>query len=278
MVRILRFFSLKRRMVVYSNSLFFFLFISLGSTAQVILEVDADHLQIDPLGRLILLDEDLGNIWCYSNELELIAYNQINVWGNAFQFDLNDPMKPMLFFPDVNRINFFDEQLSASTETDLDYFQLFNIQAAGNASLGGFWLFSRDENKIIRIDQSGRRLFESSDLNFVFGGYPIVNRIGEVGNFLVLITEEGSLYTFDFFGDFQFKIQLDANGLFYLSEDRVYYLNAEGLLSVVDLEKEGKLYGFYQVEDNFSSYSVYGSYFYGLNAKGVHKLSVLKKE
>lgn len=269
---------MKRRLVVYSNSLFFFLFISLGSTAQVILEVDADHLQIDPLGRLILLDEDLGNIWCYSNELELIAYNQINVWGNAFQFDLNDPMKPMLFFPDVNRINFFDEQLSASTETDLDYFQLFNIQAAGNASLGGFWLFSRDENKIIRIDQSGRRLFESSDLNFVFGGYPIVNRIGEVGNFLVLNTEEGSLYTFDFFGDFQFKIQLDANGLFYLSEDRVYYLNAEGLLSVVDLEKEGKLYGFYQVEDSFSSYSVYGSYFYGLNAKGVHKLSVLKKE
>jgi hypothetical protein len=246
------------------------------SFAQPFLKIEADQLQLDPLGRLILLDKDQGNIWCYSNDLELIAYNQINVWGNAFQLDLNDPMKPLLFFPDVNRINFFDEQLSASTEIDLDYFQFYNIQAVGNASLGGFWLYSRDLNKIIRIDQSGRTLFQSSDLNFVFGAYPIVEQIREVDDVLVLITEEGMLYTFDFFGNFQFKLQLEENGQYYLSSDKIFFLKASGALSLIDHEQEGLMHSLYQFDQSFHSFSVFGKDFYGLTAEGVFKIPLVK--
>ena len=248
------------------------------SFSQKILDIKADQLQVDPLGRLILLDKDQGNIWCYSNELDLIAYNQINVWGNTLQLDLNDPMKPIVFFPDVNRIRFFDEQVSASTALDLDYFQLFNIQAAGIASLGGFWLFSRDLNKIIRIDQSGRNLFESSDLNFVFGGYPVVEQIKEVDDYLVLIAESGLFYVFDFFGNYQFKIQLEPKGLYHLSEDRFFFLEPSGKLSIVNLAEAGTLYPIKDIEESFYSFSVFGADFYGLNATGVYKLSLLKQE
>lgn len=209
---------------------FFFLFSLVPiSFSQDSMSVKMDMIQLDPLGRLLLFNSVSGDIACYSSDFEAFSTNQINVWSSAGQLDANDPLKASLFFPDVNSIYVFDELLSAYAKTDLNYYGLFNIQAACSASLGGFWLFSRDENKIIRIEQNGQRAFESLDLRFVLGSYPTVKRISELGNYLLLVTEENGFYLFDFFGNREATLSEWSSTFYGLSSD-ILYLVRDGLL------------------------------------------------
>lgn len=200
--------------------------------AQDTLKLEATNFEVDPLNRLILIEAQQGDTWCYDAKLDLLAYNQINVWGNVLQLDLNDPMKPLAFFPDVNRISLFDEMLSAAVEIDLDFLNLPNVQAVGSASLGGFWVFSRDENKVLRINQAGTRLYESSDLNFVLGGYPVVTSIRETDDRLILTTADGLVCVFDFFGYLDRKIQLGPSALTALDEGILYIYESDRLYAM----------------------------------------------
>ena len=216
-------------MVSFSISIFFFFSLLPFSFGQDSLEVKMDMIQLDPLGRLLLVNSNTGDLACYSTQLSPFSTNQINVWSSSGQLDANDPLKASLFFPDVNSIYVFDELLSAFTQTDLNYYNLFNIQAACSASLGGFWLFSRDENKIIRIEQNGQRVFESLDLRFVMGTYPTVCRISEQGNYVLLATEEKGFFFFDFFGNQEAALS-DWNTANYSLSDDMLYIVREKLL------------------------------------------------
>ena len=221
------FFSLNKVRVSFSISLFlFFSFLSV-SYSQDSLAVKMDMMQLDPLGRLLLFNSNTGDIACFSTDLKAFSTNQINVWSSAGQLDANDPLKASLFFPDVNSIYVFDELLSAYTQTDFNYYNLFNIQAACSASLGGFWLFSRDENKIIRIEQNGQRVFESLDLRFVMGSYPTVGRISELGNYLLLSTADSGFYFFDFFGNQETSLAEWDTRSYSISSDLLYMIKEE---------------------------------------------------
>lgn len=120
-----------------------------------------------------LYPDHFGNVWMLTRANALLkysargdslgVYNAIARHGWLHQLSISNPLQPVLFYKDFQTIVLLDRMLSPQTTLPLFKANLFQVQSACLSYDGHLWVYDELENKLVKLNQQGQRLLETSD-------------------------------------------------------------------------------------------------------------------
>lgn len=193
------------------------------------LNVKPTIVEVDNLGRLYLVDEG-NNIINYTPELKE-QYRYANKRsGKVSSLDVTNPLKVVAFSNDFNQVLFLDNTLSVISELNLSE-KFADISACGTSNDGNLWVYDPTQFKMLKINDQGSILLETSNVNDVGITNVNITDIKERGNYVIMCDREKGFYVFDNMG--QYMYHYEAKGIKSIQFDgrNIYYFTNTGLKS-----------------------------------------------
>lgn len=168
--------------------------------------INATDAAFDNLGNLYLITA-AGQLKKYSPEGDSVAiYNSIVRNGKLAAIDVSNPLKPLLFYKNFSQVVILDRLLSLRGMINLRRSGILQPAAVGLSYDNMIWVFDAGSNTLIKIDESGAVLLQTTDLRTVFAGGLQPQQIIDAGGWVYLYDAAQGLYAFDYFGTFKRKI------------------------------------------------------------------------
>ncbi|KXK37953.1 MAG: hypothetical protein J5I52_03050 [Saprospiraceae bacterium] len=184
--------------------------------------VEMDNLDnifvVDAKNRLIKFDKNFNEKYRFAN----------NKNGLIKSIDVSNPLKIVVFYDDFNHIKILDNTLSLINELDMQL-PLMDISACAMSNDGQLWVYDPIQFKLLKIDDHGRVLSETSNVadygmkNVKIGG------IMERDNYVVLCDYSSGFYVFDNLGQYLFRFEAGRIRHFQLDGDLILYNTDAGL-------------------------------------------------
>jgi hypothetical protein len=205
----------------YYKTLLFVLFF-LHSDFEFIKKIDkkTDFIVLDNLGFLYLHEN--YNLYKYSNNGNLIN-NYTNLsYGKLSVFDASDPYMLLLYYQDINRIIFLDNQLAPiGAPINLDEFELYQVNKVCKSKEFAIWIYDDFDKRLIQYGFNPKGVLNEINLNLL--NIPDeISFIRESGRYLYLNTNK-QLYIFDIYGTFIKKVNINIPGSFQISNNKIIY-------------------------------------------------------
>jgi hypothetical protein len=197
--------------------------------------------EVDNLGRIYVLD-DKNRIINYKPDLTE-QYRFANTRsGQVTTLDVTNPLKVVAFYDDFNQVKVLDNTLSIINELNLGD-KYADISACGVTNDGHLWIFDPVQFKLIKINDTGVKVMESSNVND-FGMVDVkIKDIREKGNFVVLCDRNKGFYIFDNLGQYLYFFESKDIKSFQFDGRNIYYYTSTGLKSYSVKFKERLLLG-----------------------------------
>ncbi len=202
------------------NSVRYGLFLAAGLCLPVFVFAQADTFRLRA-GDTLLLD-NLGQVYRWSlrngafdrersvNRLagrDTLRYRYQNVrLGRVQSVDLTDPLRPLLFYGDAQRVIWLDRSLVELRGLDLIDLNFGAIDAVAYAPNEGLWVYAPDRQQLLQIDRQGRVAYASPDLSQAFGRRIRATELVATPQQLSLATSDGRILFFDPFGSYRTQL------------------------------------------------------------------------
>ncbi|MBC7884740.1 MAG: hypothetical protein H7X99_04660 [Saprospiraceae bacterium] len=224
------------------------------------LKVKPTIVEVDNLGRLYIVDQK-NNIINYKPDLKE-QYRYANKrGGNVSTLDVTNPFKIVSFSDDFNQIKILDNTLSEISTLNLSE-KFADISACATSNDGNLWVFDPVQFKLIKINNQGTVLLESSNVNDVGLSGVKITDIREKGNYVLLSDRNKGFYFFDNLGQYMYTyetkdikhFQFDGNNVVYftstgLKNYSVKFKERQSLSYPSDMNKPGLMYVLYHAGD-----------------------------
>jgi len=215
--------------------------------------------------NLLKMSADGNVTHSYSNKL----------YGDIFQLDVSNPLRPLLFYRDQGLLITLDNTLSEQESViSLNEIGLYQAKCIANSNFdNGIWLYDIDMNEIIKIDNFSNIIYRSGNLSVIFSSMksPVV-RLYEKNRKLYAVTEE-KIFVLDQFGALIKIINTSANKGLIISENSLLCYDGKNLKLYDDLQFKVDTI---QLKTEFIKVQGYTEKFIGLskNLKDVYFLKI----
>lgn len=161
---------------------------------------------VDNLGELYIINS--------SNQLKKLdekgdsvgVFNQVTKYGKLSYVEAQNPWKTILFYQNFSTIVLLDKYLNVLTSINLRKQNIFRVKAVSTSYDNNIWLYDEQENKLKKIDDAGKLIFESVDFRLLFDSVPSPVQIIDRDGFVYLYDPARGLYVFDYYGSFKNKL------------------------------------------------------------------------
>lgn len=161
---------------------------------------------VDNLGELYIINS--------SNQLKKLdekgdlvgVFNQVTKYGKLSYVEAQNPWKTILFYQNFSTIVLLDKYLNVLTSINLRKQNIFRVKAVSTSYDNNIWLYDEQENKLKKIDDAGKLIFESVDFRLLFDSVPSPVQIIDRDGFVYLYDPVRGLYVFDYYGSFKNKL------------------------------------------------------------------------
>jgi hypothetical protein len=245
---------------------------SLAETSELKFQISVQTslVEIDNLNRIYLVDHK-NNLINYKPDLkEQYRYSNRRS-GKVSSIDVNNPLKVLAFYTDFNQIKLFDNTLSTIKEINLSD-KFADVSACGTANDGNIWIFDPVQFKLIKINDNGDVLLETSNVND-FGMFNLkITDIRERGNYVVLCDRNVGFYFFDNLGQYMYSYEAKDILSFQFDGRNVFYFTPTGLKSYSIKFKERQMISYpLNMNKPRLKYVLYHSgSFYEVNESGIN--------
>jgi hypothetical protein len=220
--------------------LFFFL-LSLCAKGQVFTHCDsvrslptlAKYFTIDNLGFVYVVKAD-NSIEKWSASGQLINQANNKLYGKLFSIDVSNPFEIYLYYKDVNKIIFTDNQFTIRGTIDLNGVEQIQASAVARSFDNGFWAFDLSDlnlkkfTKSIKLQQQSGNVLQISNANFE--PFQIIDKESKV----VVYNDSTGFEMFDNFANHLKTIPLIGVVSWQFSNNKLFYINGQGIF-VYDL-------------------------------------------
>lgn len=232
-----------------------------------IAEVDnLDNIYIvDTKNRLIKYDRDFKEVFRYAN----------NKCGQISSVDVSNPLKITLFYDDFNQIKVVDNTLSVIESIDLSPWFL-DISACGTSNDGNLWLYDPIQFALLKMNDQGKILATSGNVNdFGMSGIHVAG-IRENGNYVVICDRNKGFYFFDNFGHYIYHFTASGIHSFQFDGNKVIYYTATGLKTFSIQSKTRHILSISELSEPAQlKYILYSNgYYYGIYPYGLQRVVV----
>jgi len=173
------------------------------------------HLQTLPFGGSEFAVDQFENLYLLTPTGQLKKYgasgdslavfNDVRRFGRLHSFDVSNPLRPLLFYKDFSTIVLLDRFLAVKATLDLRRQGIAQVSAATNAYNNDIWIFDAVENKLKKIDETGRMLQETPDFRQLFDRAFVPDHILDQDAQVFLYDQRSDVLIFDYFGTLQKK-------------------------------------------------------------------------
>jgi len=217
---------------------FFIMMVSCGTKKDVLggasrdifqLKVKPSIVEVDNLGRLYLVDEG-NNIINYTPELKEMYRYANKRSGQVSSLDVTNPLKIVSFSNDFNQVLFLDNTLSVISEVNLSE-KFADISACGASNDGNLWVYDPTQFKMMKINDQGNILLETSNVNDVGITNVNITDIKERGNYVIMCDREKGFFVFDNMGQYIYQYEAKNIKSFQFDGRSIFYFTNTGLKS-----------------------------------------------
>lgn len=192
------------------------------------LPTEVKYFTVDNLGFIYVVKPD-NSIEKWSESGQLINQANNKIYGKLFSIDVSNPFEIYLYYKDVNKIIFTDNQLTIRGTIDLNGAEQIQASAIARSFDNGFWAFDLSDlnlkkfTKSLQLQQQSGNVLQIANANFEPS--QIIDKESKV----ILYNDSTGFEVFDNFANHLKTIALKGVVAWQYSNNKLYYLNAEGL-------------------------------------------------
>lgn len=162
--------------------------------------------------------DNLDNVYIFNSSDQLkklnaagdsvAVFNNVRQFGKVSYIDVSNPMRVLLYYKDFSTVVMLDRLLNVRNTIDLRRQDIFQVQAIGLSYDNKIWLYDELNNKLKKIDEDGKLLFETTDFRQLFDQAPVFTSITDHDGFIYLYDTLKGVFVFDYYGALKNKIQI----------------------------------------------------------------------
>jgi hypothetical protein len=228
-------------------------------------------VEIDNLGRLYVVNAK-NTIVNHKTDLTKAFEFSNRRGGTVSSVDVTNPLQIVAFSDDFNQSYVLDNTLSLIKTVSFGE-SFSDVTACGTSNDGNFWVFDPTRFVLAKVDDKGKTLIVSSNVNdFGLEGC-VITDIREKGNYVVMMDRYKGFYVFDNLGQYVTRYEVnDTIKSFQFDGNNIYYTTPSGLKMYDIKAKKRQIIGSPYVHDSSKLRSiVYGAgNFYMLFEQGIN--------
>ena len=143
-----------------------------------------------------------------ANGDSIAVFNNVKRNGKVSKIDVSNPMRVLLYYKDFATVVILDRLLNIRSSIDLRKQNIFQVQALGLSYDNRIWLFDEFENKLKKIDEDGKPLFETADFRQLFDGAFSFSSLFDQDGYLYLYDKSKGVFVFDYYGTLKNRIPM----------------------------------------------------------------------
>lgn len=228
------------------------------------IEYPISAFTVDNLGELYTINTD-NQLKKYNEKGDSIGvFNQVTKYGKLSYVEAQNPWKAILFYKNYSTIVLLDKYLNVLTNINLRKQDIFQVRAVTTSYDNNIWLFDEQDNKLKKIDDQGKIIFESVDFRLLFDSVPEPQKIIDSDGYIYLYDPEKGLYIFDYYGSFKNKLPFLHWDNIALIDKQVYGFDKDYLYHYVPPYPDVKKISLPAVLQNTNSIEVHNHKMYAL--------------
>ncbi len=165
-----------------------------------------------------MLDE-LGNIYFIQNtSLERLnavgtttfRTSELN-FGNIEHLDVTNPLKPFIYYKDINKLVVLDNTLSQQGEAvDMFCSGYEQVEMVAGSRGDAFWLWDSRNSELIRVDQNFKKLTSTGNLSVLLSKEIHPAQLLERGDQLYMRDTLNGVFVFDVYGTYRTTLAIQT--------------------------------------------------------------------
>ncbi|MDX1943466.1 MAG: hypothetical protein SFU99_23065 [Saprospiraceae bacterium] len=191
--------------------------------------IATDKLQqiyaVTPKNEIIKYAPDCIKLYHYSN----------NTLGDLIYLDTTDPFNLLLYYTDYQIIITLDRTLNKTGELNLLNANALQVSTIGMSNDGNIWLYDQATFQLRKVDQDGKTLSESQNLNLLLPQAPKPTQLIARDNWVYLCDPDLGILVFNNFGQYDKTLDLKGVSAFQIIENRIFFREGN-CLKVYDLK------------------------------------------
>ncbi len=116
--------------------------------------VNAKFIQADELGNLYIVSPS-NQLYKYNTSGKVLATLNYNYNGNISSIDASNPMEIYVFYKEINRVLFLDNNLAYRGELDLTKQDITQASAIARSYDNGIWVFDLGDLQLKKMSKDG---------------------------------------------------------------------------------------------------------------------------
>lgn len=186
----------------------FILIFSVAATAQAdtsfrllrVMKGDIAEFTVDNLDNVYILTSRNQVKKYNANGDSVAVFNDVRKFGKATLVDVSNPLKILLYYRDFATVVMLDRFLNVVNTIDLRKQNIFQAKAIGQSYDNKIWVYDEMENKLKKIDESGKLLQETPDFRLIFNRPPVPVKIFDENKYVYLYDSTKGVSVFDYYG------------------------------------------------------------------------------
>jgi len=185
------------------------------------------YFEIDQLGNVYVVEKD--EIIKYSQKREVHYRESIKLFGDISVIDLNNSLRPLIFYQDQKQLVFLDNALSKrEAPISLENHNLDQVSlVASSINNNNVWLYNQEDFQLLKADQGFRIIYESGNLAQLLMMELNPIQMLEHNNYLYINNPRIGILVFDMFGTYYKTIPIKWADYFHVIEDDIYFVTDE---------------------------------------------------
>ena len=190
---------------------------------------DIESFTVDNLDNIYILNSHNQVKKLNANGDSVAVFNDVKKYGKATLLDVSNPLKVLLYYKDFATIVVLDRFLNVVNSIDLRKQNIFQATAVAQSYDNKVWVYDELENKLKKVDEEGKTLFETPDFRQLFGQAPVPQKIFDQDKLVYLYDSAQAVFVFDYYGALKNKILITKWQNFKIAGKYIFGSNADTL-------------------------------------------------
>ena len=161
------------------------------------------YINIDRLNNIYVITADNHLKKINEQGDSISVFNDIIKYGPPTFLDVNNPLKPLVYYKNYSTIIVLDQFLQFSNSMNLRNKNISNVRIIAGAYDNNIWIFDEQDSKIKKLDNNLQLLIESNDIRILTGKSPSPNQLFDYNKQLYLYDKKNGFYIFDYYGGYK---------------------------------------------------------------------------